>query len=81
MKCKALLHSLRYATLHAATNRWAKLPQKYYNNRSGMIQQRRGPEADGILPGIKSPAEGQDTLEQWQMSSPSLPLAGFYFGW
>lgn len=47
-----------------------------------MIQQQRGPEADRILPGIKSPAEGQYTPEQWQMSSPpSLPLAEFYFGW
>lgn len=40
-----------------------------------MIQQQRGPEADGILPGIKSPAEGQHTPDQ---SLGKCPLLRFH---
>lgn len=79
MKCETLPYSLRYATPHTATNRWANVPQKYYNNRLGMIQQQWGPEADGILPGIRSPAEGQHTLDQSHGECPLLRLHWLHF--
>lgn len=40
-----------------------------------MIQQQRGPEADGILPDIKSPAEGRHILDQ---SNGKCPLLRFH---
>lgn len=39
-----------------------------------MIQQQWGPEADGILPDIKSPAEGQHTLDQSNGKCPLIRL-------